>query len=55
MAFCKAEQRFLVLFLEKEDYYQAICLEWTKIELGMVFREAELRFLLLFPEKEEHY
>jgi hypothetical protein len=57
--FREAEQRFLLLFLEKEEYHSRI--RWVApgspcCGLGLeVFREAEQRFLLLFLEKEGYH
>jgi hypothetical protein len=50
LVFREAEQRFLLLFLEKEEYHSIRSFQSD----GTVFREAEQRFLLLFLEKEEH-
>jgi hypothetical protein len=53
MAFREAEQRFLLLFLEKEEYrliqrqFKIDHLSWN-----LAFCEAEQRFLLLFLKKE---
>jgi hypothetical protein len=65
--FCEAEQRFLLLFPEKEEYNQSKLLDLFSLRelanpqgrlrrvLGTkLFCEAEQRFLLLFPEKEEY-
>jgi hypothetical protein len=63
--FCEAEQRFLLIFLEKEEYYT---LNWfiggkPPNPLGRLRRvmgsqtssaKQNKRFLLLFLEKEEH-
>jgi hypothetical protein len=56
MTFCEAEQRFLLLFLEKEEYCETNYLGGksrnAEFGYGMTFCEAEQRFLLLFLEKE---
>jgi hypothetical protein len=66
VVFREAEQRFLLLFLEKKKSTKRLIGFWGQAPrppgsaspsfgLSMAFREAEQHFLLLFLEKEEYH